>query len=118
MNVYKKQFDLCETKKKKLSHSGRAFSKKKKRINCFCVSLCTFLFYFLAFRLTIQPYTKQSPKMSATIYSYEEIAKHNNRADLWMAIDGKVYDITKFQDEVSTEKLSVSASDLVFDKIF
>jgi cytochrome b involved in lipid metabolism len=56
--------------------------------------------------------------MSATIYSYEEIAKHNNRADLWMAIDGKVYDITKFQDEVSTEKLSVSASDLVFDKIF
>lgn len=38
--------------------------------------------------------------MSVQLYSYEEVSKHNNRNDLWMIIDGKVYDITKFQDEV------------------
>ncbi|CDS12559.1 hypothetical protein LRAMOSA04753 [Lichtheimia ramosa] len=37
--------------------------------------------------------------MSAKIYTYEEIAKHNKREDLWMVIDGKVYDITPFVDE-------------------
>ncbi|KAI8080205.1 cytochrome b5-like heme/steroid binding domain-containing protein [Gilbertella persicaria] len=37
--------------------------------------------------------------MSGMLFSYEEISKHNNRADLWMVIDGKVYDITPFQDE-------------------
>lgn len=38
--------------------------------------------------------------MSVKLYSYEEIAKHNTRSDLWMVIDGKVYDITPFTDEV------------------
>ncbi|KAI8371968.1 cytochrome b5-like heme/steroid binding domain-containing protein [Choanephora cucurbitarum] len=37
--------------------------------------------------------------MSAQLYTYEEIAKHDNRKDLWMVINGKVYDITTFQDE-------------------
>lgn len=37
--------------------------------------------------------------MSAKLFTYEEIAKHNNRSDLYMVIDGKVYDITTFQDE-------------------
>ncbi|KAI8641838.1 cytochrome b5-like heme/steroid binding domain-containing protein [Parasitella parasitica] len=37
--------------------------------------------------------------MSAKIHTYEEIAKHNIRTDLWMVIEGKVYDITKFVDE-------------------
>ncbi|GAA5796357.1 cytochrome b5-like heme/steroid binding domain-containing protein [Helicostylum pulchrum] len=37
--------------------------------------------------------------MSVKLYSYEEIAKHNTRSDLWMVIDGKVYDITPFTDE-------------------
>lgn len=40
--------------------------------------------------------------MSVQLYTYEEISKHNNRKDLWMVINGKVYDITTFQDEVST----------------
>jgi predicted heme/steroid binding protein len=39
--------------------------------------------------------------MSVQLYSFEEIAKHNTRNDLYMVIDKKVYDITKFLDEVS-----------------
>lgn len=31
--------------------------------------------------------------------SSEEIEKHNNRDDLWMVINGKVYDVTPFVDE-------------------
>lgn len=42
--------------------------------------------------------------MSAQIFSYEEVSKHNTRNDLYMIIDKKVYDITKFLDEVSEEK--------------
>ncbi|KAI8986337.1 cytochrome b5-like heme/steroid binding domain-containing protein [Pilobolus umbonatus] len=37
--------------------------------------------------------------MSTKLFTYEEVSQHNNRKDLWMIIDGKVYDITKFQDE-------------------
>ncbi|KAG0741853.1 hypothetical protein G6F57_004158 [Rhizopus arrhizus] len=37
--------------------------------------------------------------MPVQLYSYEEVSKHNHRNDLWMIINGKVYDITKFQDE-------------------
>lgn len=32
-------------------------------------------------------------------YSLAEVAKHNTAADLWMVIDDKVYDVTKFQTE-------------------
>lgn len=37
----------------------------------------------------------------AKIFSFEDIAKHNTRDDLWMVINGKVYDITAFVDEVT-----------------
>lgn len=42
----------------------------------------------------------ESPEMAALKqYSYAEVAKHNTPADLWMVIDDKVYDVTKFQNE-------------------
>jgi len=37
--------------------------------------------------------TKTSEKKS---YSLEDIAEHNKRESCWMAINGKVYDVTKF----------------------
>lgn len=38
--------------------------------------------------------------MSKKTYTYEEVAKHNSRNDLWMVIHNKVFDITPFIDEV------------------
>lgn len=32
-------------------------------------------------------------------FTYKEIAEHNTEDDLWMIIDGKVYDCSKFVDE-------------------
>ena len=34
-------------------------------------------------------------------YSWEEVAKHNNTQSLWIVVDGKVYDVTEFMEEVS-----------------
>lgn len=33
------------------------------------------------------------------IIKLEEIKKHTSRDDLWMVINGKVYDVTPFVDE-------------------
>ena len=34
-----------------------------------------------------------------TVYTWEEVAKHDNDADLWVVIHDKVYDLTKYQLE-------------------
>jgi cytochrome b involved in lipid metabolism len=33
-------------------------------------------------------------------YTLETLKAHGTRDDLWLLIDGKVYDVTKFMDEV------------------
>lgn len=39
--------------------------------------------------------------MAQTAYSWDEIKKHNTPDSLWVVIDGNVYDVTKFKEEVS-----------------
>lgn len=34
-----------------------------------------------------------------TVYSYEDVAKHNSTSDLWVVYNGRVYDITSYVDE-------------------
>lgn len=38
---------------------------------------------------------------SATEITEAEVQKHADAKDLWLIIDGNVYDVTKFIDEVS-----------------
>lgn len=37
--------------------------------------------------------------MTTKIYSLQEVAKHNTSKDMWLSIDGKVYDVTKYQHD-------------------
>ncbi|KAL1934649.1 hypothetical protein VTP01DRAFT_6831 [Rhizomucor pusillus] len=37
--------------------------------------------------------------MSATVYTLDEISKHNTRNDLWVIIHNKVYNVTEFIQE-------------------
>src|SRR6478609_12215575 len=55
------------------------------------ITNCLYSFFF--FLSLFSPHTHI---MSAQIFSYEEVSKHNTRNDLYMIIDKKVYDITKF----------------------
>ena len=36
-------------------------------------------------------------------YSWEEIAKHNSAQSLWIVVDDKVYDVTRFMEEVGRD---------------
>jgi len=38
-------------------------------------------------------------------YTLETLKAHNTRDDLWLLINGKVYDVTKFMDEVRSATL-------------
>ncbi len=42
------------------------------------------------------------------VYDWEEISKHNHSGSLWLVIDGKVYDVTDFMEEVRTMILYVN----------
>lgn len=39
-----------------------------------------------------------SARMSA-VYTLEEVAKHKSSDDLWIVIDGNVYDVTDYVEE-------------------
>lgn len=38
---------------------------------------------------------------TSTVYSLDDVSKHNTKDDLWMTIHNKVYNITEFVVEVS-----------------
>lgn len=40
--------------------------------------------------------------MSEKKYTYAQVKEHNKAEDLWMVVDDKVYDVTKFLNEVGT----------------
>ena len=43
--------------------------------------------------------------MALPTYSWEEVQKHNTPQSLWLVIDGNVYDVTNFTEEVSFQWL-------------
>lgn len=76
--------------------SSRADKRAKK------VKLTLFSSSFLTFQVLSTEQFNKLPKMSSTttkVYTFDEISKHNTKDDLWMVIDGKVYDCTAFLDE-------------------
>lgn len=41
----------------------------------------------------------ETTETKTAVYDYEEVAKHNTHDDLWVILNGKVYDITQYIDE-------------------
>lgn len=41
----------------------------------------------------------------ATTYSLAEVENHKSKGDLWLVIHGKVYDVSKFVEDVSNSIL-------------
>jgi hypothetical protein len=46
-----------------------------------------------------------APAEQSHPYTLETLKAHNTREDLWMLLHGKVYNVTKFLDEVSARRL-------------
>lgn len=70
--------------------------RQEHSLPCSCISFCP-------------PYSPRlhPPKMadvssaSSKVYTLEDLQQHKSRDDIWLLINGKVYDVTKFLDEVS-----------------
>lgn len=47
----------------------------------------------------------QGVETSVTYYRLEEVAKHNSMKEIWLVIHGRVYDITRFLNEVGAREV-------------
>jgi len=45
-------------------------------------------------KIEIKKVEQETPKKSS--FSMSDVAKHNNKNDCWLVIDGKVYDVTNY----------------------
>lgn len=54
---------------------------------------------------TEQEAITEEENTSPKTYSLEDVESHNNKTDIWITIRNKVYDVTKFIDEVSYSSL-------------
>lgn len=54
------------------------------------------IFGVLLVALAVGVYMFISKKAPTTPYTLDEVAKHSSREDCWMAVEGKVYDVTKY----------------------
>lgn len=45
-------------------------------------------------------YSGESTQEKKLLYTFETLAQHNTREELWMLLHDKVYDVTAFMDEV------------------
>lgn len=63
---------------------------------------CSFFWYFLIEHIhhrQINPTHARSVKMALQELTYQDVAEHNTKKDLYVVIHDKIYDITKFVDE-------------------
>lgn len=47
---------------------------------------------------------EQGVETSVTYYRLEEVAKRNSPKDIWLVIHGRVYDVSRFLDEVGPSR--------------
>jgi cytochrome b involved in lipid metabolism len=58
----------------------------------------TSLYSFLQFQNNIYPSTKPMAPKELQVFQAEEVRKHASEGDLWIIIDGSVYDMSVFID--------------------
>jgi cytochrome b involved in lipid metabolism len=69
----------------------------------------------------------EDPNVQINKFTWNEVKRHNSKNDLWIVIDGYVYDITKFQKKhpggtkvvnfYSGQDATVNLIYLVFDNV-
>lgn len=47
---------------------------------------------------------------SLPVYTWDDIEKHKSAESLWVVIDGKVYDVTAFKEEVCLKQVNLTVT--------
>ena len=68
-------------------------------------------FRFQLFAVELWIYRLRNGIKMAKQFTLEEVKKHNTAKDLWFTIHDKVYDVTKFIEEVSVSDPKIKCAD-------